>query len=227
MKKSYLQIYKALKLFIVLTLFLITLECIFLIEGVQTFFTSWFDSAGGWTIYLVVWLLMFLQGTILNIPGVTILQLSILAGLKVLTPVYIIVVVSASVIASIVSYGLGAKFGTKAVKWIAGDVSEFNKWSTVINAKTKWWYFGTVILPIFPDDILSIVAGSLRLDFKFYCFANIVGKLIGTITMLLTLQMADNITSGEFPLMLVVWLIGLIAEIIALFIIKHKINKAK
>lgn len=213
---------KTLKLFIVITSVLILLECIFLIDGVQNFFTSWFDSASGWTIYLVVWLLMFLQGTILNIPGVTILQLSILAGLKVLTPLYILVVVSASVTASIVSYALGAKFGTKAVKWIAGDVNEFNKWSEVINKKTKWWYFGTVILPIFPDDILSLVAGSLRLDFKFYCFANIVGKLVGTICMLLTLQAADNITNGEFPIMLVVWLIGLIAEVITFIIVKYK-----
>lgn len=219
------QILKMLNIFIPITLFLIILEIVFLIPGVQGFFTNWFDSAAGWTIYLVVWMLMFLQGTILNIPGVTILQLSILAGLETLTFPYILTVMSANMAACILSYWFGRKFGTKAVKYIAGDIGEFDKWCSVINAKSKWWYFLTVLLPIFPDDLLCIVAGSLKLDFKFFCFANLIGRTIGLITMLLTLKLIDFI-GGDFPTMLMVWLVALIAEIIIYFVIKRKIKRS-
>lgn len=215
------QITKLILVFIPLTFLLVLLELIFMIPSVENFFTDWFNSAAGWTMYLVVGILMFLQGTILNIPGVTILQLSYLAGLELLNPWYLIAYISGSTLASCVSYYLGRKFGTKAVKWIAGDISEFDKWTQLVNSKTKWWYFLTVLLPIFPDDLICLVMGSLKFNFKFYLFANIIGKLIGTITMIFTLQFIGFI-SGEFPLMLLVWLAALITEIILYFVLKHK-----
>lgn len=215
------QVLKLIIVFIPLTILLIGLELIFMIPSVSNGCAVWINSAAGWTIYLVVWMLMFLQGTILNIPGVTILQLSLLAGLDLLTPWYLITVLSASMTACCVSYWVGKKFGTKAVKWIAGDITEFEKWSTVINSKTKWWYFLTVLLPIFPDDLICLVMGSLKFDFKFYFFANLIGKTIGTITMILTLKLIGFI-SGSFPLMLIVWLVALVIEVILYFVLKYK-----
>ena len=215
------QILRALKVLIIMTVFLYVLECIFLIPGVTEFFTNWFNGANGWTLYLIVAILMFLQGTILNIPAVTILELSILAGINTLSILYISVVMIAYMLACIVSYWLGRKFGVKAVKWIAGDEQEFGKWSNYINKKGKWWYLITVLLPIFPDDLLCIVAGSVKLNFVFYTLANLIGRTIGLVTMLLTLKFVGHI-GGDFPIMLIVWLVGLVIELIAYGIIKNK-----
>lgn len=215
------QVLKLIIVFIPLTILLIALELVFMIPAVGNFFATWLNSAAGWTIYLVVWILMFLQGTILNIPGVTILQLSLLAGLNLLAPWYLISVLSANMCACCVSYWVGRKFGSKAVKWIAGDITEFEKWSMVVNGKTKYWYFITILLPIFPDDLICLVMGSLKFDFKFYFFANLIGKTIGTITMILTLKLVGFI-SGGFPLMLIVWSVALIAEVILYLVLKYK-----
>lgn len=215
------QISKALKVAMIMTAILIVLEIIFMIPVIENFFTSWFNSTNGWTLYLIIWVLMFLQCNVLNIPAVTLLELSILAGIETLSPIYILVVMSAYISGCIVSYFLGAKIGSKAVKWIAGDEQEFTKWCDVINKKGKWWYFATVILPIFPDDLLCIVAGSLKFNFGFYCFANAVGRSVGLVTMILTLKLVGHI-GGNFPTMLVVWCVGLIVELVTYLIIKKR-----
>lgn len=212
---------RALKVLIIMTLVLLVLECIFLMPGVTEFFTNWFNSSNGWTLYLIICILMFLQGTILNIPAVTIIELSILAGIETLSILYISVVMIGYMLACIVSYWIGRKFGVKAVKWVAGDEQEFDKWSNYINKKGKWWYFITVLLPIFPDDLLCIVAGSVKFDFWFYIIANLIGRTIGLVTIILTLKLVGHI-GGDFPIMLIVWLVGLVIELIVYRIIKNK-----
>ena len=82
-----------------------------------------------------------------------------------------------------------------------------------------------MILPIFPDDVLCIVAGSLKFNFGFYCFANAVGRGVGLVTMIATLKLIGHI-GGEFPTMLIVWSVGLIAELVAYLIIKRR-NREK
>lgn len=221
MNKS--QVLKTLKVLLITTAILIGLELIFMIPAVEQFFASWF-SASGWTLYLVVWVLMFLQANILNIPAVTLLELSIVAGINTLSVEYIVLVMSAYMTGCIVSYFLGRKFGSKAIKWIAGNEEDFNKWCEVINKKGKWWYFATVILPLFPDDVIVFVCGSIKFDFTFFVISNLIGRTIGLITMLFTLKLLGHI-GGNFPTMLVVWCVGLIAELVAYIIIKTKMNK--
>lgn len=215
------QIIKMLKVFIIMTSLMLLFELIFLIPEVNTFFIKWLDGKSGWTFYLIVWILMFLQCNILNIPAITILEVSILAGVETISVIYILVVMSAYMAGCITSYFIGAKFGTKAVKWIAGSEEDFNKWSKVINNKGKWWYFATVIFPLFPDDLLCIVAGSLKFNFGFYCFANAVGRCAGLITTLFILKLVGMV-GGNFPLMVLVWTIGLIVEVILYFVLKKK-----
>ena len=217
------QIIKTLKVLLIMTAVLVGLELIFMIPAVENFFTGWFNTSG-WTLYLIVWILMFLQCSVLNIPAVTLLELSILAGIETLSVLYIAVVMSAYMVGCITSYWIGRKFGTKAVKWIAGDEQEFEKWCEVINRKGKWWYFATVLLPVFPDDLLCIIAGSVKMKFGFYTIANFIGRTIGLTTMLFTLKLIGHI-GGNFPTMLVVWSVGLIAELVAYIIVKHKMNK--
>lgn len=218
MKKE--QILKFLKLGIYTTLFLIAIELIFLIPAVNGFFNDWVQNSTGWVLWLVLWVLFFLQTNIINIPAVSLLQISVHSGIEVLSWQYILLVMSAYMTGCILSYWLGRWFGSKAVKWVAGSDEDFDKWSQFINKKGKVWYFLTIVLPIFPDDILCIIAGSLKLNFGFYTLANFGGRFIGLVTMLVVLKYI-GIASSNIPFMLIVWCVGLIAEIIGLVVIKR------
>lgn len=166
---------------------------------------------------------MFAQVTILNIPAYTILSTSVAIGIKTLSVTYILVVISAYMAGCIVAYLLGRFYGAKAVKWCAGSEEEFVKWSKFFNTKGKWWYFLTILLPLFPDDILCLVAGSVKLNPTFYILSNLIGRTIGLVTMLVTLQLIGYIGGGgQIPIMLIVWIVALIIEVIVYFINKRR-----
>lgn len=223
MKKE--QIIKFLKLGIYTTLFLIAIEIVFLIPAVDNFFKGWVENSTGWVLWLVLWILFFLQTNLIQIPSVSLLQISVHSGIEVLSWQYILLVMSAYMGGCILSYWLGRWFGSKAVKWVAGSEEDFNKWSKFINEKGKIWYFITIVLPLFPDDILCLIAGSLKMDFGFYTLTNLIGRSIGLITMLVVLKYV-GIASSSIPFMLIVWCVGLVAEIITLIVLNKNTKKA-
>ena len=223
MKKE--QIIKFLKLGIYTTLFLIAIEIVFLIPAVDNFFKGWVEKSTGWVLWLVLWILFFLQTNLIRIPAVSLLQISVHSGIEVLSWQYILLVMSAYMGGCILSYWLGRWFGTKAIKWVSGSEEDFDKWSKFINKKGKIWYLLSVLLPVFPDDILCIIAGSLKMDFGFYTLANLIGRSIGLITMLVVLKYV-GIVSSSIPFMLIVWCVGLVAEIITLIVLNKNAKKA-
>lgn len=215
------QVIKFLKLGIYTTLFLIAIEIVFLIPAVDNFFKGWVQNSSGWVLWLVLWVLFFLQCNILNIPAVSLLQISVHSGIEILSWQYILLVMSAYMSGCILSYWLGRWFGTKAIKWVAGSQEDFDKWSEFINRKGKIWYLLSVVLPLFPDDLICIICGSLKMDFGFYTIANLIGRSIGLVTMLVVLKYI-GIASSSIPFMLIVWCVGLVAEIVAYIIIKRR-----
>ena len=223
MKKE--QIIKFLKLGIYTTLFLIAIEIVFLIPAVKEFFVDWVQNSSGWLLWLVLWVLFFLQTNLIQIPAVSLLQISVHSGIEVLSWQYILLVMSAYMSGCILSYWLGRWFGTRAIKWVAGSEEDFDKWSKFINEKGKIWYFITIVLPLFSDDLLCIIAGSLKMDFGFYTIANLIGRSIGLITMLVVLKYI-GIASSSIPFMLIVWCVGLVAEIITLIVLNKNTKKA-
>lgn len=222
MKKE--QILKILKVAIIMTLIILAVEIIFSIPVVNNWFASLITSSEGWIVYLVIWLIMFLQTTVLNIPAYVVLSASVSVGINTLSILYIVVVLSAYIAGCLLAYWIGYKFGKKAVKWCAGSEEDYEKWSKVLNKKGKWWYFVTVIFPMFPDDILCLVAGAVKFNFPFYILSNIIGRGIGLVTMLLFLELIGSM-GGGFSYMVIVWAIALLVEIIIYFVLKKKENK--
>lgn len=74
---------------------------------------------------------------------------------------------------------------------------------------------------MFPDDLLCIVAGAVKLHFGFYSIANLIGRGIGLVVMLLTLKLIGSLSTGGY-LMLWIWAGALIIEIISWLILKRK-----
>ena len=218
-----IQIYNILKVCLIATLFMLLFEIVFSLNIVSNFFYKLINTSSGIWIYLAIWLIMFLQVTILNIPAYTILSASLNIGIDVLGWKYLLIVISAYMSGCILAYWLGRWFGVKAVKWCAGSQEDFNKWSNFINQKGKYWYFITILLPIFPDDLLCLVAGSVKFKFRTYCLFNLIGRSIGLISMLLFLKLIGIVSSG-FPFMIIIWSIAIIIEIISILILKKKMS---
>lgn len=218
------QIYKILKVCLVATALMLVFEIIFSLDVINNFFTNLITTSNGIVVYLIIWLIMFLQVTILNIPAYVVLSASMSVGMSVLSWEYLLTVISAYMCGCILAYWLGRWFGVKAVKWCAGSQEDFEKWSAFINQKGKWWYFLTILLPVFPDDLLCLVAGSTKFKFGTYCLFNFIGRSVGLITMLLVLKLI-GMMGGGFPFMIIVWAVALIVEIVALAVIKKKLSQ--
>lgn len=213
------QFIKILKVAIVATFVMLLCDTIFAVDEVNNFFAKLIYEANGIVVYFVIWLVMFLSTTIINVPAYTILAASASVGINVWSIEFIVTIMLAYIVGVIIDYWLGYWFGSKAVKWCAGSQEEFDKWSAVLNQKGKWWYLLSVILPIFPDDLLCIVAGGVKFNFWFFVFSNIIGRLIGLFGMLGIITLVGHI-GGNFPIMIVVWSVALIAEIVAYFMLK-------
>lgn len=208
----------------VMTLIMLISDAIFSIPAVNDWFSGLITKSNPAVVYLIIWLIMFLQVTILNVPAYTILSACVSIGIKTLSWEYILTVLSAYLTGCLLAYLLGYKFGKKAVKWCAGSEEDYNKWCEILNTKGKWWYFMTVLFPFFPDDLLCLVAGAVKLNIWFYTISNVIGRGVGLVTMLLFLKLV-GLSSYDFPIMLIVWALALYAEIVAYFIYKRKGDK--
>lgn len=216
------QVVRILKVCLIATAIMLGFEILFSFDVITDWFSGLVVGAGNW-VWLILWVLMFLQVTVLNLPAYVILSACVSIGINTIGWEFILITISAYMCGCLLAYWLGWKFGKRAVKWCAGSEEDYNKWCDVLNKKGKFWYLLTVLFPFFPDDMICIVCGSVRFNFWFYLFANLVGRTIGLITMLYTLLLIGKI-GGGFPFMIIVWAVALVAELIAYLVLKKKAN---
>lgn len=242
------QIYKLLWTLIVCLFLLFAVEVIFQIPAISNAFSSDVleNSMGdNKAVWVVLWLLMFAQVTIIPVPAMPIYVfcnntalVSYGSGLidlfSLRTLFFVLYVTSACVVGAIAAYWLGRTGGKKAVKWIAGEEEDYQLWCKKLNCKAgKWIYAATVLLPIFPDDIICLVVGSMKMDFKFYTLVNLINRFIGAYTILLFMRLPiinsffTSAVNGGFPWALLVYSILFIIVLIITIIWKKKVlNKS-
>ena len=242
-EKNKKQVYKLLWALFVCLFLLFTVELIFQIPAVNNAFnpSNLNKVSNNYVmVWAILWLLMFAQVTIIPVPAMPIYifcnRTELVGGpglsglLSFQTLFFIIFVESACIAGATTAYWLGRLSGTRAIKWIAGDEEEYQVWSQKLNCKWgKYLYAATVILPIFPDDILCLVAGAVRIDFGFFLTCNISGRIIGTIIFLIFLRLpyisqffSTNVGEG-FPWALLVYGILLFVVVIITVIWKKKV----
>lgn len=146
------------------------------------------------------------------------------------TVFFVLFVESACIVGAICAYFMGRFGGKKAVKWIAGDEEEYNSWCKKLNCKMgKWIYAATVILPIFPDDIICLVVGAIKMDFKFFVLTNVTGRIIGTVCMCVFMRLPFikefflSSLNGGFPWALLIYSILFVSSIVAAIIWKKRV----
>ena len=242
--KARTQLYKLCQTATVCLLLLTIVEALFLIPEVNQFFSpeNGIGEGMGISSWIALWMLMFLQVTIIPIPLLPILvmcnkttlvavdgELMSLSSTK--TLFFVAFCTSAILMGSIVAYALGKLFGRRAVKWAAGDEEEFDKWTHVFNSKKGKILYGlTVLLPLFPDDVISMVMGAVKLDFTYFVIVHAICSFIGTFTMIFVMRLPFanqffNSGGDEFPIALVVYSALLIIVVIISLVLRIKKHK--
>jgi len=122
-------------------------------------------------------LIQFLQVTFLPIPS----TISTLAGVLIYGPLQAALLSLAGILlGSVVAFFIGRVFGRKVVAFMVGEES-CKKWSEFLT-NAKYSFFVMMILPMFPDDILCMVAGLTNMSWKFFVITNLLARPIGIFT---------------------------------------------
>ena len=131
------------------------------------------SSAGFWS-YTVFAVMQFLQVSIIPMPA----SVSTIVGVICFGPwIAFGISLVAILLGSIVAYIFGRVFGSKIIYWIVGKERgvEFCK----LLLRGKWAFFVMMLLPLFPDDILCLVAGACGMNFRFFLVTNLITRTIG------------------------------------------------
>ena len=130
-------------------------------------------SGGVWS-YLIFFFIQFLQVTFLPIPA----AVTTVAGTLVFGPWLTLLISFVSVmLASLFSFFIGKKLGSKIIIWIVGN-NDYEKWAEKLG-KGKYVFFLMMLFPVFPDDILCMIAGTTSMSWKFFIMTNIITRPIG------------------------------------------------
>lgn len=124
-------------------------------------------------------LIQMAQVMLLPIPSMIIT----LAGVAIYGPLLGSILCSAGVLAgSYASFFIGKTFGFKLVSWVAG-CENATKYADIINNRGKFFLVIAFLLPLFPDDILCLIAGITTMKFKHFFWIASTTRPIGVICM--------------------------------------------
>lgn len=83
---------------------------------------------------------------------------------------------------SYISFLLGKTFGYKLVSWIVGK-DNTDKYSLILRKRGGFFLSLAFLLPMFPDDILCLIAGITNMKFKTFFLVTLITRPIGVIFM--------------------------------------------
>ena len=130
-------------------------------------------SLGFWGRFVFV-MLQFLQVTFLPVPS----TITTLAGVLIYGPLQTALLSLAGImLGSIMAFWLGRQFGRRLVEFMVGQET-CKKWTDFLT-NAKYSFVVMMVLPIFPDDVLCLVAGLTNMTWKFFVLTNLVARPIG------------------------------------------------
>ena len=130
-------------------------------------------SLGFWGRFAFV-MLQFLQVTFLPLPS----TVTTLAGVLIYGPLQTALLSLAGVVlGSVFAFFLGRMFGRKLVEFMVGKET-CEKWVKFLT-NAKYSFFVMMVLPVFPDDVLCIVAGLTNMSWTFFVVTNLIARPIG------------------------------------------------
>lgn len=122
--------------------------------------------------------LQFIQVAFLPIPS----PLVVVAGSLIYGPFQSSLLSLAGILlGSAVAFAIGRMFGKKVVSFMVGKENQ-KKWSSYLN-NAKYSFVLMMLLPLFPDDVLCMVAGLTDMSWTFFMITQLVTRTIGIFTM--------------------------------------------
>lgn len=170
-------------------------------------------ARGGAFSFIIFIVFQILQTTVLQIPAmfVTIAGAVIFGRWQAFLMSYI-----AIMIGSIIMFWIGRKAGRPFLYWLVGKETG-EMWIKRLS-NGKYLFFLMMLFPMFPDDILCVVAGITNMSFPFFFWTNLLARGLGT---LCTVYLGSGAIIPYHGWGLVVWGI-LIVVMLVLFYLSVK-----
>lgn len=227
-KKKILRIALMLSIFLLISLvsavLLYLFGVIYIDDGIQInrdlfvyFSTTWYGC-------LVIILAQVIITSLLSfVPGASMAFIMLLETLYESSVVAFIVSFSGVMLSSLMMYILGRFGGYNLGKKLIGE-EDCEKACELLNNKGLIYFPMMMMFPVFPDDALVMVAGTLKMSLKWFIPSIVIGRGIGVATIIFGLSIVpfDKFTS--------VWhWIGFIALcallIVGVFFLANRFNK--
>lgn len=118
---------------------------------------------------------------------------------------------------SIIAFGLGRVFGSKLVEWIVGKDKAI-EYRNLLSNKGKYMLILMLLFPLFPDDILCMVAGLTTMSWKYFIIVVLITRPI-TIAVMCYMGTGEIIPFSGWGI--VIWII-IFAAFMVLFYFLNK-----
>lgn len=180
-------------------------------------------SAGIWS-YVVFFVFQFLQVTFIPIPS----ALSTLVGVLIFGPWVAFIYSTVAILSgSIFAFYLGKNFGTRIIRWVAGE-HDANKFRERMS-RCKYVFCLLLMIPFTPDDIICLVAGTTDINYRFFLTCTLIIRPIN-IFCLCFFGSGSIIPFNSFGLPIWIIFIAVMAILFVLVIkyqqaIENKLNK--
>ena len=121
--------------------------------------------------------IQFAQVTFLPLPS----TVTVIAGSLVYGPLQGgLLSIAGILLGSIFAFFLGRVFGKKLVVFMVGEKT-CNKWTQFLS-NAKYSFVIMMLLPIFPDDVLCLVAGLTNMSWTFFTVTNLISRPLGVLS---------------------------------------------
>jgi len=152
-------------------------KLLFIFRSVDSF-KSYILSTGNRGVFIYIFIQM-VQVIFLPIPASIIAIAGAIIYGPLLGAIYCIIGV---LLGSYISFFLGRYIGFRLVVWIAG-IDNAKKYASILNNSGRIFLGIAFLLPMFPDDILCLIAGLTTMSFKEFFIITSLFRPIGAICM--------------------------------------------
>lgn len=166
-------------------------------DGIQLNQELFLSFANSWYGSILIILIQVIVTSLLSfVPGASMAFIILLQSLYTDKVVAFIIAFSGVMLSSFMLYVLGLFGGYALSKKLLGE-EDCEKASNLLNVKGKIYFPLMMMFPVFPDDALVMVAGTLKMDLKWFIPSIIFGRGIGVFTIIFGLSIVpfDKFTS--------------------------------
>ena len=144
-------------------------------EFFADFINEWYGSI------IIIVIQIVITSLLSFVPGASMMFIILMQSLYEDSTTAFIVAFSGVILTSLAMYLIGRFGGYNLGKWLIGE-EDCKKASDLLNHKGLIYFPMMMMFPIFPDDALVMMAGTLRMSLKWFIPSVVIGRGIGVAT---------------------------------------------